>query len=350
MSCFSNDNGPLEFLAPTMSEDMLPCLQPGTIIHLDNHEKIVEFFFKRLRPNITVPYVLITSESDGDSPNYYHADNLATDDLLIKWYGSNPNMNRANSHDVQHKFEPFPLGLSKHHPQNSFISQYLKLTKYANPFQNKLKWTSHSWEPEEGTRESTADSLFVMFGIHKHAKRRQALHDSVCKDRNGTSKDNVSCSVGIQHDTENIYAAASRYLFGLSPPGHGWDCYRTYELLLLGVIPIIESCLGSKELFRDLPVIHVDNLIGNTNRTHRDFVSLMQDYINSDEFQHSNFSGWGRLFVHHWRYKLLLDAGRLKDIITDEHGRHYFQAWRYTTTNQRLQRTLCFQKGNCELM
>ena len=41
------------------------------------------------------------------------------------------------------------------------------------------------------------------------------------------------------HET---YAAASGYLFGLSPPGNGVDCFRNYEFWALGVILFTMLC------------------------------------------------------------------------------------------------------------
>jgi len=52
----------------------------------------------------------------------------------------------------------------------------------------------------------------------------------------------------------------SKYRFGLSPPGNGNDCHRTWEMLMFGMIPIVKSSkmdlLYSKF---DLPVVIVKN-------------------------------------------------------------------------------------------
>jgi hypothetical protein len=122
------------------------------------------------------------------------------------------------------------------------------------------------------------------------------------------------------------YAAGSRYLFGLSPPGNGMDCYRTYELWMLGVIPIIERNRDYTEMFRDLPFIEVDRW----DYSQAEWIKMMQDYIASDEFRNNDFSGWERLFLRYWRRKILADTGRDKDIVKDENGREYYQAWKYS--------------------
>ena len=46
----------------------------------------------------------------------------------------------------------------------------------------------------------------------------------------------------------------SRYKFAISPRGNGLDCHRTWEMLAIGVIPIVlSSSLDS--VFRDIPAV-----------------------------------------------------------------------------------------------
>lgn len=57
-----------------------------------------------------------------------------------------------------------------------------------------------------------------------------------------------------------LFRGYTRHRFGLSPPGNGIDCHRTWEMLFFGMIPVVES--GSLDpLFAqfDLPVIAVKN-------------------------------------------------------------------------------------------
>lgn len=50
-------------------------------------------------------------------------------------------------------------------------------------------------------------------------------------------------------------------MFDLSPPGHGVDCYRTWESLALGMVPIVlaGTSLDAGGLYDGLPVIRVRN-------------------------------------------------------------------------------------------
>jgi hypothetical protein len=347
-----------EFFAPSMRLDMLPCLQPGTIIHIDNYPILVNYFFETVRPHIQVPYMLITSETDIPSPAL-HAESLGTDDLLLKWYGQDMSLNRVPLHmrenaTVVSKMTAFPLGLSKYHPQSPYLSRYLQLNNYTNPFvgDKKRRWIEWADNFAGGNDAEADDLLFVKFGI-EHAKHRQRVFDTLCNSSSSSShlakykKDPISCQVSKSnnHDT---YMAASRHLFGVSPPGAGADCYRTYEFLLLGVIPIVPAKeLGSMGLFEGLPVIEVPDLL-TANRTREDYATIMKDYIQSPAFQDATFDGWERLFLNYWRRQLLKDTGREKDILRDEQGREYYQAWKYyTTTEEQQSRILCSDGVNC---
>jgi hypothetical protein len=53
-----------------------------------------------------------------------------------------------------------------------------------------------------------------------------------------------------------MYVGRSKFVF--SPPGVGLDCYRTWEALYLGAIPIvINSSMNS--IYQNLPVLIVNN-------------------------------------------------------------------------------------------
>ena len=56
----------------------------------------------------------------------------------------------------------------------------------------------------------------------------------------------------------NTWEEQSQYQFILSPHGAGIDCFRTWEALVLGCIPIVKKSHIS-ELFQDLPVIAVES-------------------------------------------------------------------------------------------
>jgi hypothetical protein len=56
------------------------------------------------------------------------------------------------------------------------------------------------------------------------------------------------------------YAMLTRCSFTWSPPGAGWDCYRTWEALYFGSIPVILRSYGPlDEVYEGLPVLMLDS-------------------------------------------------------------------------------------------
>ena len=59
---------------------------------------------------------------------------------------------------------------------------------------------------------------------------------------------------------ETAYVAQlGRSQFVLSPPGAGWDCYRTYEAIAMGAIPIVRRERPMTDVCEPLPVLIVDD-------------------------------------------------------------------------------------------
>ncbi|KAL3904478.1 MAG: hypothetical protein SGILL_010054 [Bacillariaceae sp.] len=124
--------------------------------------------------------------------------------------------------------------------------------------------------------------------------------------------------------------------FGISPIGKGYDCYRVYELLLLGVIPVVwEKGQESHDLYEGLPVIQMPNMDQATSR--KEFVDFIQQYVQSEAFQNATDSfakGWERLFMRHKRRQVLHKANRTREIIRDpETGDEYYQGYKLTPDN-----------------
>jgi hypothetical protein len=335
----------IHFFGSILGPDLLPCLQPGTIINVDTHHDLLYYFFDGLRPNITVPYVIITSESDWTAPSGGFERHLSSDNLMLKWFGTNPSTQGLSSQQNE-KFHGMPLGLAKFHDQNRILQEYLKLTSYANPFRNKERWTksllmnatfmnSTSFYNDSDTLHIDVDELFYQTAIIKYGfgyapPVRFTMWERHCLDINATLHDSVTCQKKRTHQRE-LYAAASKYLFGFSPPGYGVDCYRTYEYLLLGVIPIVpDQPINWGGMFDDLPVLVLEDY--NRNRTRAEYLGIMRDYIASPKFQDQDFeAGWQRLFLRYWR-RLVLEAAGRKVIVDPTTGKEFYEGWKYTST------------------
>lgn len=64
--------------------------------------------------------------------------------------------------------------------------------------------------------------------------------------------------MGTPRTMTDYYALLGRTKFVLSPPGRGWDCYRTYEALAMGAVPIVRRQAPISAVVEGLPVLVVD--------------------------------------------------------------------------------------------
>lgn len=299
-----------QFHATPFHPDLIRCLQPGTVIHLHNDDKTLHYFWRKIRPRIRVPFVLITSDSDMDSPQENVAQGpLAADEeeegdpFLLRWYGQNPlvpmslNIPQVIKND---KFRAFPLGLSMQHAQSKYLKPYLTLTGRANPFANASRFRGEHFD---------WDSDVLVFFSQKRDHRKQLWKELCGGEASRTSStSSLSCASNQSYAPWQVYERASiGYKFGLSPPGRGWDCYRTYEWLYLGIIPIIEWRPYAGELFEGLPVIFYHGSLAKASR--HDITQTIQNFVKGYDFQETH-AGWDRLFLAHWRKTLYEDAGR----------------------------------------
>jgi len=62
-----------------------------------------------------------------------------------------------------------------------------------------------------------------------------------------------------RHCLETYLRTMRQYKFVLSPVGNGIDCHRTWEALMMGAIPIVESIAGLNPIYEGLPVLIVED-------------------------------------------------------------------------------------------
>jgi len=312
-----------EWAGTNLSPKMVPCLLPGTVVWADHEGGGVNKFFDMFRPNITVPYVIISGETDGPEPMGPHGRrSLESDDMLLKWYGINPSY--VLGADLP-KFQMMHLGLSRQHKQQQDLLHLQRSRAFQNPFSGdaKKRWTRSEFL---ANATDTTPVLFVKFGINERSRHRKVPYAMACDGRTMEPLDDVSCNSEKRSSPRETYAAASKYLFGLSPPGLGNDCYRNYELLFLGIIPIVKRQPEYDVLFDGLPIIQLDNW----DHSQTDLLKIMRDYISSPRFRDNDFNGWERLYLKYWRRMLLKDTRRDREVVKDPSGREYYQAYVYS--------------------
>jgi hypothetical protein len=153
------------------------------------------------------------------------------------------------------RFRPIPLGLSKFHEQQPAVLHFLRSRNFENPFSlaNPRKWIDSTALSND--HKHTGDSMFVGFRNGTNPSAREPAWQMGCAPLEGGGKrlDPLSCNATQNFEWFALYSAMVKFPFALSPPGTGLDSHRTWEILLLGVIPVVKKNPAWDVLFRKYP-------------------------------------------------------------------------------------------------
>ena len=190
----------------------------------------VDTFAEHALDSVQAPFVLVTTDGDRSVPSQLRAttvDRLLAHPMLTRWYTQNCDGTRPHP-----KLQPIPIGLDLHTgvipDERMMLLQHLQAQ--AAPWRNRPAQVS----------------IDALGNTHPERVRMLAMLEHAPHMR--VSRTRLPFAQAMQN-----YAACQ---FAMSPRGNGWDCHRTWELLLLGTVPIVRS--GPLDsLYNGLPVMIV---------------------------------------------------------------------------------------------
>ncbi len=205
--------------------------KPKTIyVSLD----FMDYFIEKFLPKISWKFVLITGDSDFSTSKYRK---LLNNKYLYHWFAQNNDLE-------SNKITTIPIGIDYHF---LFTSQF---------FGENIK------SPERQEREiinikevlGKNMKIFANFHLNRTSKRRSDLYIKLLNNP----------LIYFQKEKLprcKMWKEQAKYAFGFSPVGAGLDCHRTWETLLLGQIPIIETVNNAMDgLHRKFPVVIINNI------------------------------------------------------------------------------------------
>lgn len=229
-------------------------VNPGDIIWIPT--AFLSIFFEKILPLISVPFILVTGW--GDYSPYGVLQNkiyeLLQNKKLIHWF--------AQEYDIPFKyskFSPLPLGVDYHaqflfekgcfgeiwqHPQKQEEILNLILQK-ANITKNRITGIYADWHLNDNLYLGS-HKLYLKCGYTRTSLKKQF------EDKN---------FVYFQKDylpRTQVWENKSKFAFSISPHGSGWDCHRTWEDLILGMIVIVKTSTLDP-LYEGLPVVIVQD-------------------------------------------------------------------------------------------
>ena len=221
----------------------------------------IERFLSEVHPTIKNPYILVTL--------YYGpvcaVKEYVNDPKIIAWFG------QANRDAITYeKFTLIPLGVFRDETVFQRRGQFNEI----------FKQYRQSQKPKP---------LYMNFVIHEgrggETEYRRAVYDIF--------KHKPFCTVGTPKPFANYIDETAQCKFVVSPTGDMVDCYRHWEALVVGSIPIVHrSPLDAA--FEDLPVVIVD-----------DYKDVTQEFLNRkyEEIQHKTYN-LRKLYMQYWVDKI----------------------------------------------
>ena len=206
----------------------------------------IKQFIRYVFPEINYKFVLITGDGDETMPDDIFTINefnsIITSEKLIHWYS-------VNCNEAYHpKFSLIPIGVNFHSLVFSAFCGWHHTTQTPKEQENMIENIRLSALPFH-KRILKCYSNFHFTTYPEFGNQRKAAIEKIPKTL-------VYYEQSLIPRTET-WLNQTKYAFVLSPMGHGMDCHRTWEALILGCIVIVkESPLDS--LYEKLPVLIVE--------------------------------------------------------------------------------------------
>ena len=188
------------------------------MIYVDTN--FMSYFAEKVFPELRWPYILLTHDGDFPMPGKYRY--LLKDRKMVAWFALNL---EGKSHSKLHHI---PLG-PKRMALNSEIA-------------NRVVAKKDQYEKSH--------LLYVNFLIKNYPKERQFVFDLFAKQ--------LFSFTCLNRDFEGYLEDLASSKFVLSPRGNGQDCFRTWEAIHVGAIPIVRSS-SLDPLYEGLPVLIIEN-------------------------------------------------------------------------------------------
>jgi hypothetical protein len=225
---------------------------------------LLEAFFTTKHSFIPVRYILVTHNSDDAVPGKFLC--YLDDSKLIHWFGQNPSI--AN----HPKFTPIPIGIANQfwaHGKKEMFS--IAITNKRNVVKNTMLYINFA--PGASYIDDEAFRIYT-------AERTDAWNKLATKPFS---------YVAARKAPADYLMEVARSKFVASPRGHGLDCHRTWEALLMGAYPIVKtSPLDS--IYKDLPVVIVN-----------DWSEVTEEFL-QQKYNEFSVKSWNisKIYVHYW--------------------------------------------------
>lgn len=195
------------------------------VIYVDS-DRVLNFF-SILKENPTKDFILLSHNGD---TTFYNDDINKKPDCVRKWFGQNINVKNTEN------IKSLPIGLER---------PFWSTNRYGE-FGYK-----HNKVYEFSKKEFNKDkSCYINFNVNNNIHKRGWILNHF----NNSKHFHIRLG-GIDGSMDDYLKECKESHYVLCPDGNGIDCHRNWEMLYIGVIPIVEYSEFHKEIYGDLPVV-----------------------------------------------------------------------------------------------
>lgn len=249
---------------------------------LTGYDKVLQLFFENIIHKIESKIVLILIESDVINVTKKQLDN----EKILHCYSWNTTIHH-------NKLTCLPIGLN-------FKRQYKSIS---------------NWMIEKNTNEKTIhneSNKMVCFNCNLNTSKERLVLKNVIDN---TMKDFcekldyipfletkyipsfIEGTIKIDITDPKCYNDWMKYKFILSPEGAGLDCHRTWEAIMIGIIPIVKSS-SIDTIFKDLPVV----IVKSWDELSIDYLNKKYNEIMKNKME--NTYNYQKLYLKYWSYMI----------------------------------------------
>jgi hypothetical protein len=219
----------------------------GTSIYL--HFDMVEQFINQFLHLITQPFIIVSGNSDHSTPvDFPSHKKLLDSDKLIVWFSQNMIIDHP-------KLKHIPIGLD-YHTLSVGIGphEWCEIERPISPLKQEinLRDIKKRLKSINNCNREIAVTNFhlAMGGPPRRIQYRLPIYEKL-KDK--------ECMIWLPKQTrEEFWNSLNDYAFVVCPFGNGLDTHRTWEVLALGRIPIIERSPLNK-VYEGLPIVEIED-------------------------------------------------------------------------------------------
>jgi hypothetical protein len=213
-------------------------------------------FVSEILPRVEAPFVLVTGDSDHEVPADFPdaADRLAASGLVTRWFATNYN---GSAHGAL--ITGIPIGLNYARKNELIGSPFdgglLRVVMQPLAVQDRGWDAVRAAAPPLARRTPRA---VADFQLHDSARTRRYGGESRADVHRQLQRNAQIVWMRRRRPLPALLAAYAAHAFVVSPHGNALDCYRTWEALLMGCIPIVKRS-PIDYLYDGLPVAIVDD-------------------------------------------------------------------------------------------